>query len=131
VTVALLTCVSGCWYGYPRHTQLHYVDGELVETPAPAPAAYEAYLRARIALDRTPPQVDEARTQILEALGWQPNEPKLWTVKAEVEWAAGNFGEAEADLGRALELRPDYPEAKQMLVQVKARDSRSAALTSD
>src|SRR5690554_6793534 len=90
VFTALLSaaaCLSGCWQNaYLSNRGLHYVDGELVETPAPAPAAYESYLRARLALERTPPQLDDARGHILDALRWQPDEPQLWTVKAEIEW---------------------------------------------
>lgn len=118
LVVASVT-LAGCWQAtYLRNRNLHYVDGELVETKAPAPAAYEAYLRARLALERNPPQLDEARGHILDALRWQPDEPQLWTVKAEIEWRAGDFATAERDLAHALELRPGYPEAQQLLAKL-------------
>ena len=125
--------VSGCYgYGYRSTRGLHYITVEgaeggeprLVETQPPAPAAYEAYLRARLALERNPPQLEEARGHILDALRWQPDEPQLWTVKAEIEWKAGDFAAAERDLVRALELRPGYPEAQRLLAAV--RDSSGA-----
>ena len=132
VAVALLLAglglgsASGCtYYGAYRSTRgLHYIttDGgepQLVQTQAPAPAAYEAYLRARLALEREPPRLDEARGHILDALRWQPNEPQLWTVKAEIEWLAGDFAAAEQDLAIALELRPGYPEAQRLLAEVR------------
>jgi len=112
--------LAGCWQAaYTQNRGLHYVDGVLVETEAPAPAAYAGYLRARVALERNPPQLDEARGHILDALRWQPDEPQLWTVKAEIEWKAGDFAAAERDLARALELRPGYPEAQQLLASIR------------
>jgi predicted Zn-dependent protease len=119
-----MLATGGCWQGSFAQTRgLHYVDGQLVETPAPAPAAYEAYLRARLALDREPPALVEARGHILDALRWQPDEPQLWTVKAEIEWKAGEFEAAEDDLARALALRPGYPAAQQLLAQVRTSPS--------
>ncbi|PRQ02988.1 hypothetical protein ENSA5_19270 [Enhygromyxa salina] len=124
VLAASLALTSGCWAnGYFANRELHYVtdeDGEqvLVKSPAPAPAAYEAYLRARLALDRDPPQLDVARGHILDALRWQPNEPQLWTVKAEIEWKVGDFAAAEDAIGKALALRPGYPEAQRLLAQI-------------
>ncbi len=129
-TAAIVATLGGCWQGYAQTRGLHYVDGQLVETQAPAPAAYEAYLRARIALDRNPAQLDEARGHILDALRWQPDEPQLWTVKAEIEWKAGDFAAAEGDLTRALELRPDYPEAQRLLAQVRDRGGSATAAAS-
>jgi cytochrome c-type biogenesis protein CcmH/NrfG len=123
--------LGGCWHGgYLQHRNLHYVDGELVETKAPAPAAYEAYLRARVALERNPAQLDEARGHILDALRWQPDEPQLWTVKAEIERKAGDFTTAERDLARALELRPGYPEAQRLLATIREPGSSATAAAS-
>lgn len=112
--------LAGCWHAQYRHNrELHYVDGVLVESKAPAPAAYAGYLRARLALDRNPPQLDQARGHILDALRWHPDEPQLWTLKAEIEWKAGDFAAAEHDLARALELRPGYPEAQRLLASIR------------
>ena len=127
--VIALVLAGGCWTGgYGRNRELHYIQTEtgeqqLVQTPAPPPAAYEAYLRARLALDREPPALDEARGHILDALRWQPDEPQLWTVKAEIEWKAGDFEAAEDDVARALALRPGYPEAQQLLAQIRTSPS--------
>lgn len=125
VLAGLLTLTGGCWQGnYNRSRGLHYVQDDgaqvLVESEPPSPAAYEAYLRARLALDRDPPALVEARGHILDALRWQPDEPQLWTVKAEIEWKAGDFTAAEDDLARALELRPGYPEAQRLLAQIRS-----------
>lgn len=129
--LGMLVGLSGCWQAaYYQTRNLHYVDGALVETQAPAAAAYEAYLRARLALERSPAQLDEARGHILDALRWQPDEPQLWTVKAEIEWKAGDFAAAERDLARALELRPGYAEAQRLLVQVRDRGGGATAAAS-
>jgi Flp pilus assembly protein TadD len=129
LVVLMSAMSSGCWYGgYLKHRNLHYVDGDLVETRAPAPAAYEAYLRARLALERE--QLDEARGHILDALRWQPDEPQLWTVKAEIEWKAGDFSTAERNLAVALELRPGYPEAQRLLATLRDPESTATAAAS-
>ncbi|MFO7567481.1 MAG: hypothetical protein R6X02_32860 [Enhygromyxa sp.] len=131
LAVILLPMLGGCWQSrYLQHRNLHYVDGELVETKAPAPAAYEAYLRARLALERSPAQLEQARGHILDALRWQPDEPQLWTVKAEIEWKAGDFSTAEHDLARALELRPGYPEAQRLLASIRDPGSSATAAAS-
>lgn len=121
VAVALGVAMSagGCQYGYMAHRGLHYVrsspDAEpvLVETPPPSPAAYEAYLRARVALERG--DFETADRHIIEALTWQPTEPYLWTVKAEIALAAGDRLDAERSLAIALELAPGYAAATELL----------------
>lgn len=126
--IATLALTSGCWTSaYTVHRGLHYVHDEdgaeqLVRTPPPSPAAYEAYLRARLALERDPPELDEARGHILDALRWQPDEPQLWTVKAQIEWQAGDFAAAEAALARALALRPGYAEAQRLAAQMSENE---------
>jgi cytochrome c-type biogenesis protein CcmH/NrfG len=127
--VALLVAPStGCWYGaYNSNRALHYVDGELVQTEPPTPAAYEAYLRARLALEREPADLEAARGHILEALRWQTSDPQLWTVKAEIEWRAGKLDAAEQALARALELRPGYPEAQRLLARLRDGESMATA----
>ena len=120
----VLALTAGCWTNaYYTNRELHYVHDEhgeelLVRTPAPSASAYASYLRAKLALERQPPQLEEARGHILDALHWQPNEPQLWTVKAQIEWQAGDFEAAEAALAQALMLRPGYAEAQRLLVQL-------------
>jgi predicted Zn-dependent protease len=129
--VVAVVALAGCWGAQLQKSRgLHYVDDVLVSSEAPGPAAYEAYLRARIALERNPPQLDEARGHILDALRWQPHEPQLWTVKAEIEWKAGDFAAAERDLEFALELRPGYPEAQRLLAQVRSSGKSATAAAS-
>lgn len=122
----VVLAVSGCWgRGYYVNRGLHYVeeDGEekLVRSTPPPPGAYEAYLRARLALDRNPPLLDEARGHILDALRWHDADPQLWTTLAEIEWQLGNFSAAEQAIDRALALRPGYAEAEQLLANMRER----------
>lgn len=115
---------------YGKARRLHYIDDRLVESEPVPPHAYEAYLRARLALDRQPQDLARAREQIDEALRWDPNEPQLWTTRAEIAWLAGDFPTAESSLARALELRPGYPTATQLQVQIRDRGrSATAAVT--
>ena len=117
-------CVSG---SYMTHRGLHYVDDQLVETDPAPPLAYEAYIRARLALERDPPDLEAARGHIADALHWQSDEPHLWTLKAEIEWKAGDFAAAERSLAQALTLRPGYPEAQRLQAQIhdQIRDSKA------
>jgi tetratricopeptide (TPR) repeat protein len=123
LAVCVVLALAGCYAnGYVVNRGLHYITDEqgneqLVRSEPPAPAAYEAYLRARIALDREPAQLDEARGHILDALRWQ-DDPQLWTTLGEVEWRRGDFVAAERALDRALALRPGYAEAERLLASI-------------
>jgi predicted Zn-dependent protease len=113
--------------GYYVNRGLHYItdtDGneQLVRSSPTSPGAYEAYLRARLALERTPPQLDEARGYILDALRWQDRDPQLWTALAEIEWQLGNFAAAEQAIDHALVLRPGYAEAERLLASMREQD---------
>jgi cytochrome c-type biogenesis protein CcmH/NrfG len=125
LTLCVVLALSGCMgNGYYVNRGLHYVTDEagneqLVRSSPPPPGAYEAYLRARLALERTPPLLDEARSHILDALRWQDRDPQLWTTLAEIEWQLGNFAAAEQAIDRALVLRPGYPEAERLLASMR------------
>lgn len=130
LTPCVALALSGCsGNGYFVNRGLHYVtddDGneQLVRSTPPPPGAYEAYLRARLALERTPPLLDEARGHILDALRWHDADPQLWTVLAQIEWQLGNFAAAEQAIDRALALRPGYPEAERLLADMRERDKK-------
>lgn len=96
---------------YAKSRKLHYVGETLVSSEPVPPFAYEAYLRARLALERTPPDLPGARIHIEEALRWDDRDPQLWTTLAEIAWLSGDATLAEAALDEALELAPDYPQA--------------------
>lgn len=103
----------------PSYRALHEVDGEVVHSHPPPPAAYESYLRARIALDRDPPQLDEARVYIARALRADPRDPHLWATRAEIEEQSGQTESALASAQHALALRPGYPPAEQVLARLQ------------
>ena len=133
--LALLTS-SACVNGYTQNRGLHYIetregDEQLVRTSPPPPRAYEAYLRARLALERDPPQLDAAREQVWIALRWQPNDPQLWTLLAEIEWRAGALDEAGAALEQALDLRPGYREALELQAQLAGPKASARAQASE
>lgn len=124
VALALCGCMGN---GYYVNRGLHYVTDEdgneqLVRSSPPPPGAYEAYLRARLALERTPPQLDEARTYVLDALRWQDGDPQLWVMLADIEWQLGNFAAAGRAIDRALVLRPGYPDAERLLAGMREQD---------
>lgn len=126
----IVFALSGCWgRAYQVNRSLHYITDEdgneqLVRTTPPPPGAYEAYLRARLALERTPAQLDEARGHILDALRWHDADPQLWTTLAEIEWQMGNFAAAEQAIDRALALRPGYDEAERLLAHMRERGEK-------
>lgn len=108
--LALTACAS-----QPDSRTLHVVDGELVQSDAPPPAAYEMYLRARLALDNDPPDLEAALGFIDRAILFDPQSPQLWVTRAEVREQLGDKEDARASLARALELDPGYEPAREML----------------
>lgn len=129
--VGVVACSACVPSGYLAHRHLHYVDDTLVESEAPPPLAYEAYLRARLALERDPPDLMAARAHILDALRWQPKAPQLWTVRAEIEWRDGQLDAAREALDVALALRPGYPEAQRLLARLSDPTRALAAKPND
>jgi cytochrome c-type biogenesis protein CcmH/NrfG len=134
--IGLLALASACSVGcfadpYGKARRLHYIGDRLVTSEPVPPRAYEAYLRARLALERNPQDLAVAREQIDEALRWDAKEPQLWTTRAEIAWLAGDFATADDAIARALQLRPDYPAATQLQAKIQAGSQRptTAAVT--
>jgi Tfp pilus assembly protein PilF len=129
---ALLGVVLACACGGSTaraSRELHYVGGELVHSP-PAPSrAYEAYLRAQLALQASPPRLQEAMEQITVALDHDARDAHLWTTKAEIHWRLGQVQEALASCRRALELRPGYAPARSMMAKLEGGSTPAAAAT--
>lgn len=97
---------------------LHYVGDDLVSSRPVSPGGYEAYLRARLALEHDPPALEEAAAYIDVALRLDPYEPHLWTTRAEIAHRAGDLDGALASVKRALELQPEYAPAQTLLVRI-------------
>lgn len=98
---------------------LHYVDDELVYSNPPSALAYEAYMRARVALSAEPPRLDQARSEIEVALHYDRRAPHLWSTRAEIAALQGDDDTAVASAERALALRPGYPPAQAVLTGVR------------
>lgn len=106
--------LGGCGPG-PSTRTLHEVDGKTVASSPPPPVAYEEYLKARLALQSDPPQLEAARHAIERALRYDPRDPHLWATRAEIEALAGQTERAEESARKALSLRPGYPPAERVL----------------
>ncbi|MEM7154202.1 MAG: hypothetical protein AAF799_15255 [Myxococcota bacterium] len=115
----------GCGPG-PSTRSLHEVDGQVVASSPPPPVAYEEYLKARLALERDPPQLEEARRSIERALRYDPRDPHLWATHAEIEARAGERERAEASARKALAIRPGYPPAERVLAELSGGSGASA-----
>lgn len=98
---------------------LHYVDDELVYSYPPSALAYEAYVRARVALSAQPPQLEQARSEIEVALHYDHRAPHLWSTRAEVAALQGDDDVAVASAEKALALRPGYAPAQAVLARVQ------------
>ena len=98
---------------------LHYVDDELVYSNPPSALAYEAYLRARVALSAEPPRLEQARSEIEVALHYDRRAPHLWSTRAEIAALQGDDDAAVASAERALALRPGYAPAQAVLTSVR------------
>lgn len=116
---AALSILAGCMpMMAPGYRSLHEVDGEVVHSSPPSPAAYESYLRARLALEREPPQLDLAQHYIRRALKSDPRDPHLWSTRAEIEERQGQAEQARVSAQRALTLRPGYAPAQRVLARL-------------
>jgi Flp pilus assembly protein TadD len=118
----VLVAGTGCAGRDVDSRTLHYVAGELVTSHPVSPHAYEAYLRARLALDAEPPDLGRAAAMIRAALELDPQEPQLWTTLAEVQERAGDRAGAVRSLDRALALRPGYGPAERMIARLEGRE---------
>jgi Tfp pilus assembly protein PilF len=118
-----MLCLAACASSAPSSRALHEVDGELVYSRPVSPAAYAAYLRARLAIEQDPPDLEGAREQIDVALRYDPNEPHLWTTRAEIDERRGAPEEARMAVERALELRPGYAPARALMARLGRSDT--------
>lgn len=123
-----LFVLVGCAPARANGRALHLVDGELVHSRPVSSAAYEAYLRARLALEANPPDLALAQTSIDRALELDPRDPQLWTTQAEIAARSGEDERALVAARRALELRPGYPPAHRLLGALEGGEP-SAALS--
>jgi len=128
---ALLGVVLACACGSAARggRGLHYVGDELVRSRPVSSRAYEAYLRAQLALQASPPRLEEAMEQIDVALEHDARDPHLWTTKADIHWRLGQVQEALASCRRALELRPGYAPARTLLAKLERGRTPAAAAT--
>ena len=114
---------AGCASRGPSHRALHVINGQVVHSPPPPTTAYVSYLRCRLALDATPPRLDEAAALIEAAIAADPRDPQLWTVRGEIAARSGDGTRALASVRRALELSADYPPAKRLEARLGSGDA--------
>lgn len=119
--LAMIVALGGCYMGVPGYRDLHQVEGQTVRSPPPPRSAYEEYMRARIALEREPPQLDLAAEHIDAALRIDPDDPHLWATRAEIEAAAGKRDAATKSANKALSIAPGYPPAEAVLAKLDAK----------
>ncbi len=121
----MVLLLPGCGLTGAGYRSLHEVDGQVVQSPPPPPSAYDAYLRARLAMEQEPPQLDAARYHIGRALAVDPRDPHLWSTRAEIEERAGQREAAVEAARRALVLRPGYPLAEEVLARLQGESGRA------
>ena len=126
-TLALFVgLAAGCATTAPSSRMLHEVDGEVVYSRPPSPGAYEAYLRARLALDADPPRPEEALGYLEQLQRTAPHDPHLWATKAEALALLGDYDEARAAAQRSLSISPEYPKAQRVLAGLPGSASSAA-----
>lgn len=121
VALVFLGFAAGCASGGPSYRALHLLHGEEVYSRPVAGYAYEAYLRARLALEEEPPRLAEAQAYIETALQYDPRDPHLWTTQAEIAARSGDAGQALSAADRALRLSPGYPPAAAVVARIEGR----------
>ena len=117
----------GCVTGGPSSRSLHEVDGEIVYSRPPSPAAYEAYLRARLALDANPPRPEDALVDLERLNRFAPKDPHLWATRAEAHAMLGEYDQARLAVDRALALDPASAKAQRVLASLPDKQPSTTA----
>ena len=117
-----------CGHAGPNPRTLHYVGKDLVATPPADHRAYAAYVQAQLALALEPPDLARAADQISLATEYDPRDAHLWTVRGQVALQRGDVEQARHASQRALNLRPDYPPARELASRLGAPQSKTPAV---
>ncbi|MEZ4426614.1 MAG: hypothetical protein R3A51_02850 [Nannocystaceae bacterium] len=115
----LVALTSACAPRYTDTRGLHYLGDTLVQSQPADPRAYEAYLRARLAMERAPRDLAGAHALILQALHFDRHDPQLWTTKGEIELQMGRLEDARKSSRVALMLRPGFTPAQALLARLQ------------
>ncbi|MCB9569896.1 MAG: hypothetical protein H6710_22200 [Myxococcales bacterium] len=126
VGLALGILATACASHGPSPRSLHYIDGDLVYSQPVHYRAYAAYLRARMAMEAQPADLDTAAGEVELALKIEPRDPHLWTTLAEVELRRGDREAALIASRTALQIRPEYAPAQQLLARLEGGEGSSA-----
>lgn len=117
---------AGCSAVTPSSRSLHEVDGELVHSRPPSPAAYEAYLRARLALDANPPRPEDALVDLERLNRFAPKDPHLWATRAQAHAMLGEYDDARTAANKALALDPESAKAQRVLTDLPGQEPATA-----
>ncbi len=117
----------GCSYRPAASTGLHYIDDTLVYSQPPDHRAYAAYLEARLLMESQTPDFERAWEAMERALYYDRRDPHLWTARGELAMMRGELDVAFTSTRRALELRPGYPPARALIVELRTRSQGTKA----
>ncbi|MCA9713469.1 MAG: hypothetical protein H6713_00175 [Myxococcales bacterium] len=128
LTVGLAALAGACAStSRPDTRGLHYIGDTLVYSQPGDYRAYDAYIRARVAMEGEHPDLERAHRLVLEALYYERRDPHLWTTRGEIELRMGNLERARRSSRIALDLRPGYPPARSLLSRLAAADAPRSA----
>ena len=122
-TCGLLACASS----HVRHTEeLTYDGDQLLRAPVRTWPSYESYLRARLAMELQPPDMEYAFREIEQSLKRYPRDPQLLTTLAEIEWQRQRYPQSLVALERVLKSYPDYEPAIELSSEICQRMASSS-----
>jgi len=75
------------------------------------------------------PDLDRAWQAMTRALYFDRRDPHLWTTRGELAMMRGELDVAFASTKRALELRPGYPPARELIAKIRAHSHAKAPAT--
>ena len=119
--IALIAGGTACLTGAPR-TTMRIIDGKAQETKFVSPGAYQHYLAAQIAQQRRDHKTAERHYKL--ALLHDETSAYLHTRLAENYDLQQKPQQAHANLDRALELEPNFPDALILKGRLLFRDGR-------
>ena len=110
--VVLLLVTTACANTRGPHQRdlesLALVDGKVVRATRPSSTAYAHYVEAKLAMEREPADLERAKTEIEDAISYDPADPGLWCVAAEIATRRGDDAAREAALVEVAALAPGW-----------------------
>jgi Tfp pilus assembly protein PilF len=108
----LLLTTAACATSRAPHQRdlesLALVDGKVVRATRPSSTAYAHYVEAKLAMEREPADLERAKTEIEDAISYDPVDPGLWCLSAEIAIRRGDDAARQEAMSALALLAPGW-----------------------